>query len=355
MSYLRHWFYLRSRPEPLRQASLLLMLAGSAGNAMALLATLQAHEAESRGEWRDCVRQLRSLLETGHSLSGACSLIDGILPPATVAAISVAEGGTGLTEVLLEESQRLGGRLPGAGNMQESVASLALWAGAVLTVLSVLSIFLCLNFVPKTQQIFEGFGVEVPPLMQAAVDFGSGWSTLLPLFVLPVCGCLVAAIVLIWKNCLRQLQLGYWPVLGHLPRYWTPTILRLVGLGMATGATMPRVLHAAVLMLPAGRAATRVMQLRDEVQAGGSLHAALESSGLIRGRERHFLDAAGQRGHADWGFRQLAMSIEQARRRRLRRLLAWLRPVVTVLVGVLVLYYCVFVFQAMTALLERLA
>ena len=29
MSYMRHWFYLRSRPEPLRQASLLLMLAGA--------------------------------------------------------------------------------------------------------------------------------------------------------------------------------------------------------------------------------------------------------------------------------------------------------------------------------------
>lgn len=355
MSYLRHWYYLRSRPEPLRQASLLLMLAGSVGNATALLQMLQAHEAESSGEWRDCVRQLRSLLETGHSLSGAFSLIDGILPPATIAAISVAEGGDGLTEVLLEESQRLGARLPGAGGTQESVAALALWAGAVLTVLLGLCIYLCLFFVPKVKQIFGGFGVELPLSLQAALDFWTNWSALLPLFVLPVVGCLVAAIVLFWKNCSRQLQLGYWPLLGQWPRYWTPTILRLVGLGMATGATMPRVLNSAVLMLPAGRTATRVIQLRDAVQSGGSLHAALESSGLIRGRERHFLDAADQRGHADWGFRQLALSIEQARRRRLQRLLAWLRPLVTVLVGVLVLYYCLIVFQAMTVLLEGLA
>ena len=59
MSYLRHWCYLRNRPEPLRQSSLLLMLAGAVGNGEAILETLRAHEVESRGEWREAVRQLK--------------------------------------------------------------------------------------------------------------------------------------------------------------------------------------------------------------------------------------------------------------------------------------------------------
>lgn len=355
MSYMRHWSYLRSRPEPLRQASLLLMLAGAVGNAEAILETLRAHESESRGEWRDGIRQLRSLLEHGHSISSALSLIDGFLPPATIAAIAVAEGGGGLAEVLVDESQRLTARLRDFGGNEEPAASQVVWSGALLTVFCGVCILTGVDFAPKAQAIFQGFGLEIPPLSRAAFALLDSFSVLLPLLVLPVTGVIVWASVLIWKNCARQHRLGYFPLFGYWPRYWTPTILRLLGIGMATGSTLPRVLNSAIQMLPAGRTATRVLEVRDDVQSGGNLHEALESSGLIRRSERQFLDAASQRGHVDWGFRQLAMSLEQARHRRGLRILGLIRPALTAGFGLLVLCYCLVVFQMLIALLEGLA
>ncbi|MFN5199718.1 MAG: type II secretion system F family protein, partial [Planctomyces sp.] len=98
-----------------------------------------------------------------------------------------------------------------------------------------------------------------------------------------------------------------------------------------------------------------VLEVRDDVQSGGNLHEALESSGLIRRSERQFLDAASQRGHVDWGFRQLAMSLEQARHRRGLRILGLIRPALTAGFGLLVLCYCLVVFQMLIALLEGLA
>ncbi|MFN9827235.1 MAG: type II secretion system F family protein, partial [Planctomyces sp.] len=188
MSYMRHWFYLRSRPEPLRQASLLLMLAGAVGNAEAILETLRAHESESRGEWRDGIRQLRSLLEHGHSISSALSLIDGFLPPATIAAIAVAEGGGGLAEVLVDESQRLTVRLQDFGGKEEPAASLVVWSGVLLTVFCGVCIFTGVGLAPKAQAIFQGFGLEIPPLSRAAFALLDSFSVLLPLLVLPVTG-----------------------------------------------------------------------------------------------------------------------------------------------------------------------
>ena len=63
MNYLRHWLYARNKPEPLRQASLLLMIAGAVGHGDTLLETLNAHERESSGEWREKIRLLTTLLE----------------------------------------------------------------------------------------------------------------------------------------------------------------------------------------------------------------------------------------------------------------------------------------------------
>jgi len=355
MSYLRHWCYLRNRPEPLRQSSLLLMLAGAVGNGEAILETLRAHEVESRGEWREAVRQLRTLLETGHSLSSALSLIDGFMPPATIAAFAGAGGGGGLADVLIDEAQLLTVRLQGFGGVDEQLTSLVVWSGAVLAVFFGVGTYTGIHLSPKAKVIFQGFGLEFPPLSRAAFRIWDNISILLPLLVLPVTGVIVWVTILIWKNCARQQWLGYFPLFCHWPRYWTPTILRLVGIGISTGSTIPGILNAAILMLPAGRTVTRVLAVRDEVQSGGRLHEALESSGLIRRSERHFLDTASERGHADWGFRQLALSLEQARSRRMLWISGLIRPSLTVGFGLLVLYYCLVVFQMLIALLEKLA
>jgi hypothetical protein len=126
---------------------------------------------------------LRSLLEHGHSISSALSLIDGFLPPATIAAIAVAEGGGGLAEVLVDESQRLTVRLQDFGGKEEPAASLVVWSGVLLTVFCGVCIFTGVDLAPKAQAIFQGFGLEIPPLSRAAFALLDSFSVLLPLGV----------------------------------------------------------------------------------------------------------------------------------------------------------------------------
>ncbi|HAP07739.1 MAG TPA: hypothetical protein DCR20_07915 [Planctomycetaceae bacterium] len=355
MGYLRHWFYLRSRPEPLRQSALLLMLAGAVGDARVLLETLRSHESESRGEWGEAIRQLRSLLESGHSLSSAFMLIDGFMPPATVAAIAVAEGGSGLTEVLLDESRRLSGRMSRGDGSDATIGAVVLWGLAVFSVMCVIGAYLGIRIVPKMKAIYDGFGAELPSVTRAAVGAWGVLEGVLPLLVLPCAGGVIYSMVLIWKSCSRQMRLGYQPILCQWPRYWTPVILRLLRTGVTTNTPITRVMESMVLMLPAGRTATRVLDLRDRILSGEDLYQALEITGLTRARERRFLESAARSGHADWGLQHVAESIDRARRRRVCRLRSLCSPVITAGFGVVVLFYCLAVFQALTGLLENLS
>ncbi len=75
MTFIQMWLFMTNRSEPLRQASLLMLLAGGVGHGDTLLQSLRAHEQESKSIWANKVGQLRMLLEQGHSLSGALSIV----------------------------------------------------------------------------------------------------------------------------------------------------------------------------------------------------------------------------------------------------------------------------------------
>ena len=75
MTFIQMWLFMTNRSEPLRQASLLMLLAGGVGHGDTLLQSLRAHEQESKSIWAGKIGQLRMLLEQGHSLSGALSII----------------------------------------------------------------------------------------------------------------------------------------------------------------------------------------------------------------------------------------------------------------------------------------
>ena len=102
MTFIQMWLFMTNRPEPLRQASLLMLLAGGVGHGDSLLQSLRAHEQESKSIWAGKIGQLRMLLEQGHSLSGALSIISELLPDQTVTSIRVSEGTEALAYVLMD-------------------------------------------------------------------------------------------------------------------------------------------------------------------------------------------------------------------------------------------------------------
>ena len=145
MNMVQMWLFMTNQAEPMRQASLLMLLAGGVGHGDTLLQSLRAHEQESKSIWANKVGQLRMLLEQGYSLSGALSIIRELLPDQTVTAIRVVEGTGALADVLMDEARRLHeqGRASTltAGTWQQYVA----WAAVSLLILSSLFTFLMVD------------------------------------------------------------------------------------------------------------------------------------------------------------------------------------------------------------------
>ncbi len=63
--YIQNLLFMSNRPEPIRQTSLLMILAASVGNEDVLIDSLAAHAQETGPPWGDRVQTLRILLEQG--------------------------------------------------------------------------------------------------------------------------------------------------------------------------------------------------------------------------------------------------------------------------------------------------
>ncbi len=355
MNYLRHWLYARNKPEPLRQASLLLMIAGAVGHGDTLLETLNAHERESSGEWREKIRLLITLLESGHSLSVSMSLVENLLPAATISAVTVAESGGCLSSVLLDEARRVSQMAPAeqAGRVTPEV--MLVWFGCFATVIFSLLLFLSIFLVPKYKAVFSGFGVELPAMTLIVFStfelFGEYWY----FTILPSIGLTVGSLWLFWTSGKMKLMRGYLPLARHWPRYWTPGVLRILGIGIATKSPVSLALDATIQELPEGRAATRMLELRDRVAAGTDLLNAMRDTKLISSREWAFLRSSETTGHSDWAMRHLAEAIDRKRQRRVSYVFSLLNNTLTLGFGALVLCICVAWFLPLVKLIGDLS
>ena len=355
MSYIRQWLYAWNKPEPLRQSSLLLMLSGAVGHGDSLLETLRAHERESAGDWREKVQLFVSLLESGHSLSVAMSLVENLLPAETISAVSVAERGGCLASVLLDEAGRIGRRCAREQAGLLAPEALLLWFGGCCVVIYSLLQFLAILIAPKFKDTFEGFGLELPGISQQMLTllqiFGKTWY----LTVMPGLGLFVGLTWVAWKTAQTKLMRGYVPWARLWPRYWTPGILRILGISIAAETPISEALDATIHELPEGRAATRVIELRDRVLAGTHLLQALRQVRLLSAREYAFLSSAETSGHTDWAMRHLATAIDQRRQRRFTRFLICLGPMITLGMGAIVLFVCVAWFAPLVKLIGDLS
>ncbi len=355
MTFIQMWLFMTNQSEPLRQASLLMLLAGGVGHGDTLLQSLRAHEQESKAIWASKVGQLRMLLEQGHSLSGALAIVSEFLPDQTISAIRVAEGTGALADVLMDEARRLHqqGReksLTG-GNLERDL----LWAAAVLGIASTIVSFLMIFIVPKFVMIFTGFGVELPPVTMAAIAVSDYFMSYWYLFFLPGIATGCAIFWWMYSSQRKKLVHGYPRFAEAWPRYWLPGILRTLSLSAASGQPLGRALDCVMQDLPPGRAATLVSQLRHRVHNGEDPIQTMKNVGLLRNSEAAFLTSSLKTHHLDWGLRHLADSVERRRRNFFRRATQFIGPGMILAMGFVVLFVVVAFFVPLTKLLNDLS
>ena len=355
MTFIQMWLFMTNRSEPLRQASLLMLLAGGVGHGDTLLQSLRAHEQESKSIWANKIGQLRILLEHGHSLSGALTIISELLPDQTVTAIRVAEGTGALADVLMDEARRLHEQTRSKSVSSGTLEQDLLWAAALLTVASAIVTFLIVFIVPKFKEIFIGFGVQMPPSTIAVIEVSDFAYSYWYLFIVPVTATVVVFFWLVYSSSWKKLTHGYPRFAGLWPRYWLPGILRTLSLSAASGQPLGRALDCVMQDLPPGRSATVVSALRHRVNGGEDAIAAMQSVGLLRASEAAFLHSSLRTHHLDWGLRHLADSVERRRRNLFRRLSQFIGPGVVLFVGALVMFLARGFFEPLITLLDQLS
>lgn len=355
MNYVQMWLFLSNQSEPLRQTSLLMLLAGGIGHGETLIQSLKSHEIESKGHWASKIGQLRLLMEQGHSLSSALATVGDLLPDQTISVIRTAESTGTLPDVLIDEAKRISGSIHGSRASGINPESLILMMLALGTVMFVIVSFLMYFIVPKFKEIFIGFGVELPAVTVQVILVSYFVMSYWYLFLLPVSGILFIGFWWMYASSSQRLRLGYHRFMEHWPRYWLPGLLRQLSLSAATGQPLGTALDFAMMDIPSGRASRKISEVRHRVTGGEDTITALASVGLLNGKEAAFLNSSLQTRHLDWGLRHLAQSIERKRIRFAQRIPEILGPLAILFLGFIVLFLCAAFFMPLIKLLNDLA
>ena len=355
MNHTQMWLFMTNQAEPLRQSSLLMLIAGGIGHGDTLLHSLRAHEVECQGTWAGKVGQLRLLMEQGHLLSSALTVVGEILPDATISAIRVAEGTATLPDTLMDEARRISSQLQSNRQSGVSIETLIVWLPAMLVVILGLASFMLIFITPKLKEIFIGFGVELPPITKAFISVGDWAGSSWVLFWMPFLAFVVYCTYFYYSSERRRMVRGYHRLAERFPRYWVPGMLRQMSLAAATEMPLSMALDSTLQNLPEGRAANRISELRHRVQSGQSVLTAMQQTRLLNARETAFLESALRTHHLDWGLRHLADGIDRRRGRLIRRFTELIGPIVIVLVGLVVLFVVVAMFQPLVKVIHQLA
>ena len=353
MNYVQMTMFMFNKPEPLRQSSLLVLLAGSIGHGESLLRGLKAYELEHRGEWATKTAQLRGLLEMGYSLADALAVIRDLLPTETVSAIRIAEQAGTLPNVLISEAQRLT-KEDSSGNAFSLFATV-FYLAAVCSVGFVIVSFLMVYIVPKLKDIFLGFGTELPGMTVALINIADGFITAWPATVPPILGMTAGVLALLVYNRYQHLRHGSNVFWKWWPRMWTPSILRQLSFAAASQQPLVNSLDSLLMDAPPGRSTVRMSELRHRVHNGEGVITAMTNSGFLNQREAVFLTCATESRHLDWAFLHTAQTIDLRRERRLTRLLAILLPVVLLIAGFIVFFVVAAMFMPIVRLLNDLS
>ncbi len=353
MNYVQTTMFMLGKPEPLRQSSLLVVLAGSVGHGETLFRALKSYELEQAGVWSTKVAQLRALLELGYSMSEALSVIRDLLPVETVSAIRVAEKAGTLPSILVSEAQRLS-RDRSVSMLSSPLAVLG-YLGALFSVLMVLMAFLMVFVIPKLKMLFVDFGTELPFVTQSLIAASDFFVTTWPAILPPLCAVMAGSIgvVIFWRY--QTMRFGYNFLSNWWPRAWTPCILRQLSFAACAKQPLVSSIDSLLIDAPPSRAATQMSAMRHRVYGGEGVVSAMAVSGFLTHKEAVFLTCAAESKHLDWAFLYMANAIELRRDRRLQRIAAIIVPILMLSAGVVVLYVVAGLFMPIVKLILALS
>lgn len=345
--------FARHRPEPIRQASLLMVLASGVAQADVLSTTLRSLANESESPWSDRILQLVLLLEQGYTLSRATATVECLLPEESIVVIRIAEEAGNLESALSGEAVRLlsHSEQPVTSNLLTSIVTIL----AVFTVMTSIVSFLMIFIVPKFKQIFAGFDMELPTITVTLIQLSDSAVGIGLLFWMPTIAGLIGLCIFTWRVQLELLSQGRSRWLDWRARHRTPMVLRMLSLTTATGSTLGEGLRFVLAEMVPSRAATQLSKVRQNISCGSDLPSALRSNGFITLIESRFLESATRTNHVDWAMRHLAATIDRRRQNWKAQISMIIPPMMILLLGCAVCFVVTAMFVPLISLLNSLS
>ena len=354
-SYLQTILFTLNRPEPLRQASLLMVLASSIGDGETLSESLRSYASDCGSPWSDRIQSLRLLLEQGQTLSSALSASPGLLPDASMIAIRVAEANGTLQDVLVDEAARLMRRTSENSGTSQNLPGTMFWLSVVTTVAMSIMTFIMVYIIPKFKKIFEDFDTSLPGPTLALINTADTLLYTWPFVILPAATICIGALGFSIYAGLQRLSRGYLPFVQHWPRFWMPDVLRMLSYTVAADQPLSAALENITREMQPGRAAKQISVLRAMVDSGRDCIDSMTLLNLLSKREAAFLKSAEQSHHLDWGLQHLSRAIDRHRMRWVARAANFLQPLAVLAVGMAVAFVVIALFLPMVKLINDLS
>lgn len=296
--------------------------------------------------------RLADRLRDGTPLSSALAVDERLLSASHVAVIRVGEQ-TGRLAENLEELARQHSRALSYEVKNSAQAGIMVYLFGVTAILLAMITFLSIFVVPKMREIFADFGVELPTLTQRllnATDMIVSCWYLLPLVILPF-----GALVVMAQLGRSAAGLANVPrVCRGLPRMRWPILFPVLAHVVRAERPLPELLRDVGGMSADQQAIAAFERLAVALERGDSLAEALVAERVVSTAEGHALATSDELGHAPWLIEGMLRGFETRWRERFLWTAELVQPITVLLLGVIVLIYCLSVMLPITSLLSQL-
>lgn len=333
-----------------QQESFLLSLAIAAERSMPLPPAALAFADQFGATFRWRVQLFASLLEEGLPFPEA---IDHV--PQLLGREAKVMAKTGWISGRLAEGLRAAAAIRAARKtVWGSLGGQFLYLGGVLFVMQVVSAFHMYFIVPKFEAIFNDFGITLPPVTIFAINASHFLVKYLPITVL----LLIIQLFVFVLLPLGVLNVFQWDIalLDRLfRRRHSALILRALALSAEGGKPMVHAVETLAHDYPSTWVRGRLRRVCADLRNGEDWVRSLNARGLLRDVDAAVIASSVKVGNLVWALRETAESAERRMGYRVQLLLQMFVPLVLLVLGLMVLVFCVAYFSPIVILIQRLA
>ena len=314
------------------------------------LAILEA-QAENPA-FKEVLTAVRTDIESGLSISDALKKHPDAFPELYTAMVKAGELG-GILDTILE---RLTSYLENSEALKAKVKSAMMYPAIVLSICTVVTVFLMIFVIPTFEKIFASFGAKLPFLTQLLIDISNAMKKgVLLIVAFPFVA--YKGFVKFYKTPAGQkfvdAKVLTLPIFGIiLKKVAVAKFTRTLGTLVKSGVPIMQALETVAATAGNVIIADAVLATRESIREGGRMSEPLKKSGIFPNMVTSMISVGEETGSLDIMLAKIADFYDQEVDTAVKGLTSMIEPIVIVVMGVVIGTIVVAMFMPMFGLGE---